>query len=565
MGINDYIFRNYYNLLISHKLMMTTRRNLRSLSALFERASQAANADTLPALLDGTLALLAQTARAGAGALFLLDGATNELVCQAVWGEIQPEALGHRFPASQGMAGSSLKERTPLLLQDPSSDPSWHAGLEVLSRSARSNVFALSLSLTHGAVGAVVLTDCATPDFQLLSLLASRMATEVDKACRLEAAHQHAERMRSMIDIFEQIGSTLDRDKLLRMMIEYARQVINAEACSLFLVDEVTRENVLHLATNAESELSPEQVRVPPGRGIIGHVVDEGVPVLVPDVSKDERHYRQVDQSSGFVTRAILAVPLRTRTVQLGEERGSISTRLIGGFEAVNKQQGTFDDQDASVLTTLANQAATVLQIADLYGDANNLFLDLIKALAAAIDAKDPYTEGHSQRVSDFSVEIARQVGLPPETVHRVRIGSLLHDVGKIGIPDVILLKPGRLTEDEYGVMKQHPSIGANIMGQVRKLHDELPALSEHHERMDGSGYPLGLKGEHISLMGRIVAVADVFDAMTSDRPYRDGMPVEEVINYMLKQVGSQFDGSCVHALAYLLLHGVVKTQKERL
>jgi HD-GYP domain-containing protein (c-di-GMP phosphodiesterase class II) len=148
--------------------------------------------------------------------------------------------------------------------------------------------------------------------------------------------------------------------------------------------------------------------------------------------------------------------------------------------------------------------------------------------------------------------------------VHRVRIGSLLHDVGKIGIPDLILTKPGTLTETEYMLMKQHPTIGASIMGQVRKLHDELPALSEHHERIDGSGYPHGLQGERISLMGRIVAVADVFDAMTSDRPYRSGMPVGEVLDYMHQRVGMQFDGDCVNALKVLYQQGAVKTQKER-
>jgi HD-GYP domain-containing protein (c-di-GMP phosphodiesterase class II) len=536
-----------------------------SLHTLLERANQAASAPTLPGLLDETLSLLAGAAGAESGVLFLLDGGTNELVCQSTWGAMQVEDLDYRrLPTGQGLAGAAIRQHLPLLLADLSSDPAWHGGLDALSVAARRNVLSLPLLLQRGAVGAVQLFDCHSPDLNQLMLLSDRMATEVDKACRLEAARQHAARMRSMVDIFEQIGSTLDRDALLRMMIEYARQVIDAEACSLFLVDEETQENVLHLATNASAGLSLEQVRVPAGKGIIGHVVDTGTTLLVPDVSQDERHYRQVDQTSGFVTRAILAVPLRTRTVQLGEERGSISTRLIGGFEAVNKLEGTFDEQDASLLTTLANQAATVLQIADLYGEANALFLDVIQALAAAIDAKDPYTEGHSQRVSDYSVEIARQVGLPAETVHRVRIGSLLHDVGKIGIPDLILTKPGTLTETEYMLMKQHPTIGASIMGQVRKLHDELPALSEHHERIDGSGYPHGLQGERISLMGRIVAVADVFDAMTSDRPYRSGMPVGEVLDYMHQRVGMQFDGDCVNALKVLYQQGAVKTQKER-
>ena len=313
--------------------------------------------------------------------------------------------------------------------------------------------------------GVLFLFDCQLPDPQQALWLSARLANDIHRAVRLEDAEHLAERMQAMVGIFEQIGSTLDRDQLLHMMIESARQVINAEACSLFLVDPETGENVLHLASNLDRGISVEQVRVPPGKGIIGTVVDNGENVLVPDVTQDERHYRQVDMDSGFITRAILAVPLRSRTVPLGEGRGAISTQVIGGFEAINKSRGTFDDQDAGLLNMLANQAATVLQIADLYGDANQLFIDVVRALAEAIDAKDPYTEGHSQRVSDFAVAIAREMALPDEFIHRVRIGSLMHDVGKIGIPDGILVKPGRLTTAEYGVMKQHPAIGATHHG----------------------------------------------------------------------------------------------------
>jgi putative nucleotidyltransferase with HDIG domain len=212
----------------------------------------------------------------------------------------------------------------------------------------------------------------------------------------------------------------------------------------------------------------------------------------------------------------------------------------------------------------LAEQAATVLHIARLYADANELFLDTIKALVATIDAKDPYTEGHSQRVSDFSAAMARELEMPTETIHHITIGGLLHDVGKIGVPDAILSKPARLTDDEYEQMKEHPSIGANIMGQVRMLNEEIPALEQHHERLDGNGYPNGLRDVDISLFGRIVAVADVFDAMTSDRPYRDAISVEDSLEYLKKESGSQVDGICVEALIQAYQKGRIKTQKER-
>ena len=148
--------------------------------------------------------------------------------------------------------------------------------------------------------------------------------------------------------------------------------------------------------------------------------------------------------------------------------------------------------------------------------------------------------------------------------MHCIRIGSLLHDVGKIGVPDSILTKPSHLTEQEYEVMKQHPAIGARIMSQVRMLHAELPAMAEHHERLDGGGYPMGLTGEAISQAGRIVAVADVFDALTSDRPYRRALPVEEALDYLSHRMDKEFDGHCVNALLQAYLKGSVRTQKER-
>jgi HD-GYP domain-containing protein (c-di-GMP phosphodiesterase class II) len=188
---------------------------------------------------------------------------------------------------------------------------------------------------------------------------------------------------------------------------------------------------------------------------------------------------------------------------------------------AFNKDNGYFDSEDMQLLEILASQASTVLQIASLYGQANGLFLDFVLALASAIDAKDPYTRGHSHRVSTISVAIAQILGIEGDLIHEIRLGSLLHDIGKIGIPDTVLTKTSRLTKDEFEQVKKHPMIGYKIMSQVKLLSNSLPAILEHHERLDGSGYPLGLEGEQISILGRVVAVAVVYDALTTNRPYR--------------------------------------------
>ena len=177
------------------------------------------------------------------------------------------------------------------------------------------------------------------------------------------------------------------------------------------------------------------------------------------------------------------------------------------------------------------------------------LFFNSIRALTAAIDAKDPYTRGHSERVARYAVVLARHMGLPAEEVRKVRIAALLHDVGKIGIDDRILRKPTALTDEEFEVMKTHPVKGALIMGQIPQLKDVIPGMKHHHEKWDGTGYPDGLAGEEIPPLARIVAVADTFDAMTTTRPYQKAMKIGFVVGKIRQFSGVRFDPVVVAAL----------------
>jgi HD-GYP domain-containing protein (c-di-GMP phosphodiesterase class II) len=319
-----------------------------------------------------------------------------------------------------------------------------------------------------------------------------------------------------------QIGATLDRDQLLKLVTEHASSLLGAEQSSVFLADA---------SHNGEAMLTVSNPSQKPW--------GENTPVFLP--SEEEMH--------SFLAESAVAVPLRTRPISVGQERGVREERIIGNLMAINKKSGNFDAEDTQLLEIMANQASTVLQIAELYADANELFLDFIKTLASTIDAKDPYTRGHSQRVSDVSVAIAKELDVGVDMIHDIRIGSLLHDLGKIGVPDHILTKPARLTNKEFEYMKKHPGIGYNIMSQVHLLQKTLPAIVEHHERLDGSGYPFGLRNEQISLIGRIVAVADVFDALSTDRPYREAWDIETVFDYLEHNTGSLFAPECVQAL----------------
>ncbi len=193
------------------------------------------------------------------------------------------------------------------------------------------------------------------------------------------------------------------------------------------------------------------------------------------------------------------------------------------------------------------------------------LFLGTVKALAAAIDGKDPYTRGHSERVARFSVAIAQGLDLPDDEIEKIRISALLHDVGKIGIDDNILKKPAALTDEEFVIMKQHPQKGYKIMSQIPAMKEFLPGMYMHHEMIDGNGYPQGLKGDEIPMQARIVSVADTFDAMTTDRPYQRAMKFDEALDKIKNFIGTRYDERVVASLVAACESGQVRPGQVRL
>ena len=220
-------------------------------------------------------------------------------------------------------------------------------------------------------------------------------------------------------------------------------------------------------------------------------------------------------------------------------------TRPLGILVAVDKNDHSdFNTIDIKLLSNVANQCSIFLENAALFHDMEELFMGVLHALTRSIDAKDTYTRGHSQRVADLSRDLARKIGLPEEQCERIYLSGLLHDVGKIGVPEAVLTKPGRLTDAEFEAIKKHPAIGAQILGNIKQLQDILPGVLYHHERWDGRGYPYGLAGDAIPLIGRIICVADSFDAMSSTRTYRPALPLETVLAEITRCAGAQFDAA---------------------
>ena len=249
----------------------------------------------------------------------------------------------------------------------------------------------------------------------------------------------------------------------------------------------------------------------------------------------------------GGQVRNLVAVPLVSDEVVIG--------MLLG----LNKAAGDFDSVDLKLIGAIGSQSGVFLTNNYLYAGMQDLLLGVLHALTATIDAKDPYTCGHSHRVAMISRRLAEECGFGPEKVQQVYLAGLLHDIGKIGVPEATLRKEGRLSQEEYHDMQRHPVIGAKILGGIRQLDDIIVGILGHHERPDGKGYPRGLKGMECPIEGLIVGLADCLDAMTSDRTYRKAMSVHLAMAEIREHAGKQFDAGLVDRLSAMDLEEFMK------
>ncbi|NJD55086.1 MAG: HD domain-containing protein [Nitrospirae bacterium] len=331
------------------------------------------------------------------------------------------------------------------------------------------------------------------------------------------------------MDLSALINSTLDTREIRRRAIEAAARLVEAETGSLLLVDRATGELFFEVALGEQGD-KLKQIRLGKGQGIAGWVAESGEPIIIRDVAADPRFFGGADARSEFTTRDMICVPVSTKE------------RSLGVLQAINKTTGSFDEEDKDVLFALANQVAIAVENANLYQELKETFYETAQALAETIERRDSYTGGHTQRVMQYSVAIGRSMELPGREMERLRLAAILHDIGKIGIRDSILLKNDRLDAEEVKIMNEHSVCGAEILEHVRQLHDIIPGVRGHHEKYDGTGYPDGLKGRDIDLIARIIAVADTYDAMTTDRPYRKALSMQTAIGELKKFAGKQFD-----------------------
>jgi HD-GYP domain-containing protein (c-di-GMP phosphodiesterase class II) len=276
-------------------------------------------------------------------------------------------------------------------------------------------------------------------------------------------------------------------------------------------------------------------------RTVVNDVLEKGISAYTDDALADER-YGAGESIVRQRIRSVMCAPMRT------------TEEILGVLYVDSQTVREFSEAELELLAAVGNQAGIALHRARLMAEVERLFLDVMKAIASIIDAKDGYTHKHSERVAAFGVRLAQQLGFDADSRSVVELSGLLHDVGKIGVPDAILNKPGKLTDSEFKEMRLHPLHGARILSNIQsqKVVSLLPGVKYHHERWDGKGYPEGLAGEDIPLLGRLLGVADFLDALTSDRSYRKGLTLEEALQMVKDLEGKAFDPAVVKAAVEL-------------
>jgi putative nucleotidyltransferase with HDIG domain len=515
------------------------------LLSVMVRANEIAHITDLSDMVQGMLDLMKEINLADSANFFQIDTATDELVMTHVSGEAESQYLiGLRLNRQQKVPGMGLCDTRIVVVGDLPSDPDWLHAVDPLSAARKRNVINLPIAIKERTLGVIQIFNYQQAELDLLTVLGDRLAVEIDRRHEVETTRKSNQRLLTLVDMLGEVSRTLDRNRILHLVTENASRLVGAERSSIFLVDPDTREMIFQVAYQSQDP-GPNPVSNDKSNRSAGFHEPNG-PAQNHSGKRKHPNNIQAEEFSYF-NRSSITVPLRSEpaTINPADDRNHV----LGGLMVLNKQNASFQEEDAQLMNILASQASAFLQIAEMYESAGELFLGVIKALTTAVDAKDPSTQGHSQRVSDYSVLIARELGLDETSVNDLRIGSLFHDIGKIGIPDAILLKNGKLTEQEIEFIKLHPRTGVNILSQVKLLEPMTPAILEHHERLDGSGYPSKLTDKQISWMGRIVAVADVYDAMTSNRPYRMGLCSQDVITYLHEKAGILFDAECVRAL----------------
>lgn len=324
-----------------------------------------------------------------------------------------------------------------------------------------------------------------------------------------------------------------DLNCLLLLMADMGRDMTVADRCMLWLYDEQTDELWAKVADVAK------EVRIPASSGLAGFVFQTAEPLVMEDAYQDDRFYADVDRTYNYRTKSVMVIPLKNKQNQ-----------TLGVYQVINKltKEGVFTPRDVKKLSLAASYTAQALEAVLMKLEMEEAQKEIIFKMGEIGEVRSKETGSHVKRVAEYAKLLAIKSGLSKEEADLIKVASPMHDIGKVAIPDAILNKPGKLSKEEFLAVQEHANIGYHLLENSKRRILKAAAIiaKEHHEHWDGKGYPEGLSGEDIHIYGRIVAVADVFDALATDRPYKKAWALKDILTHFQKERGKQFDPALI-------------------
>ncbi len=490
--------------------------------------------------------------------LVLADAQTNQIepVHVVAEGKLASHMIGRKKSTHEaGLTGWVIQQKTAFLSSDLSKNQL--PVKPVFDKTPIRSFMGVPLMAKGEVIGGLSIQSYQPniynqDQLRMLELLASQAAIALENANLLDRGRRQIDQLTSLHDIDMVINSSLDLRVTLNILLDQVVDKLGVDAAAVLLLNPTT-QTLEYMAGRGFKTGSIERYRLRMGEGTSGQAAMERhlMQALNLEELEGDQTYTALMQAEGFET--YFSVPL----IAKGQVKGVLD---IFNRASLNPEHDWFN-----FLETLGAQAAIAIDNTTLLEDLQRSNVELtlaydttLEGWSRALDMRDEETEGHTQRVAELTIQIASQLGLSDEEIIQIRRGALLHDIGKMGIPDEILLKPGPLTEEEWRIMRTHPLKAYNMLAPITFLKPALDIPYYHHEKFDGSGYPNGLKGDQIPLAARIFALVDVWDALTSDRPYRKAWSEKKALDYIKEQSGKHFDPQIVDIFLQIIRNELI-------
>jgi len=533
------------------KLYTQTTRRLQELIGLQQIASKMVLTMHPTEILRLTINIINEVINAELGLIFLWDEDRKEYVVKVGQGKrrVSNELLKTlKFKMGDGLVGWIGENRQGVILDDVRKDIRFRPIGDLYVK----NLIASPIIMDNKVIGVMQFMNKSSSggftseDERMISIMANQIAIVLSNDKAFEEIKRRALQLSTVQAVNKMISSVFGVEELLPQIVELTAKVLRVKKSSLSLLDAegYVKLEASYGLTYLEQE---REEKLAVGHGIAGRVIQTNTPLMINNLSEDTT--LTDEEKNIYVEKSYLSVPLNIRK------------KTVGALTVATKINDTyFNEQDIDILSTISEQSCIVIEYAKLYQDVQKHSLETLRALSLVIETRDPFTKGHSDAVAKYAVEIGKELKLSQENLKTLEMAALLHDIGKIGIKESILLKTEKeLSIDEHREIRNHPFLGAQILKPVEFLRDVIPIIYHHHEKYNGEGYLDGLAGEKIPFLARILALADTFDAMTSSRSFRESKSDEEAIEELKDQSGKQFDPKVVEA--FLKIHPIIRKE----